>query len=235
MNRFRAVVLLIASVAALLLAGCGRKSSTPPPAAPGVASAHGEAQPAGPTGSTPEPSSPTPGGMPPPGMGGSQMVQDATPPGATPTAAAGLAWSRPAGWGLEPARTMRIATYRIPPVGGDSEPAECAVYYFGPGQGGGVEANLTRWIGQFQPATSSKRSTRTVNGVNVSLADAAGTYTAHGGAMTQPQGDVTGWRLLGAIAEGPEGTVFFKLTGPEKTVAAAKGPFDGMIGSLKRQ
>jgi hypothetical protein len=98
-----------------------------------------------------------------------------------------------------------------------------------------VDANLERWIGQFQPAAKSKRSTKKVNGVQVSLADVSGTYTAHGGSMSKAQGDKPGWRLLGAIAETPQGAVFFKLAGPAKTVAAASKGFDAIVGSLKKE
>lgn len=230
MNRMLAMVLVLTGVAALCLTGCGRKDSRPAAADPDVASAHGGSATPG-SNAAPD----APGTMPGGGMGGAQGMGGGPPAGTTPTSAAGLAWSAPAEWSLEPARAMRVATYRIAPVGGDAEPATCAVYYFGEGQGGGVDANLERWIGQFEPAKESKRSTRTVNGVPVSLADASGTYTAHGGSMTQPQGDRPDWRMLGGIAEGPQGTVFFKLTGPARTVAAAKAGFDGMIGSLKRR
>jgi hypothetical protein len=130
---------------------------------------------------------------------------------------------------------MRVATYAVPAAQGDAEGAECAVFYFGAGQGGGVDANLERWIGQFQPAGKSKRSAMKVNGIQVSLADVSGTYTAHGGSMSQEQGDKPGWRLLGAIAESPQGAVFFKLAGPAKTVAAASKGFDAMVGSLKKE
>ena len=66
-----------------------------------------------------------------------------------PNQAAGVAWTVPAGWELAPARQMRIATYRIHAIAGDPEDAECAVYFFGAGQGGTVEANLDRWAHQF--------------------------------------------------------------------------------------
>jgi hypothetical protein len=168
------------------------------------------------------------GGMPPGGV--------AEPPASgSPTAAAGLTWTLPAGWTIEAPRSMRVATYAIPATQGDAEGAECAVFYFGASQGGGVDANLQRWIGQFQPGAKSKRSAKKVNGVQVSLADVSGTYTAHGGSTTQPQGDKPGWRLLGAIAESPQGAVFFKLAGPAKTVAAASKGFDAMVRSLKKE
>ena len=230
----RALVLIVVlGVAASWLTGCSspKKESAGQAAPPSdIASAHGNA---GPGGGAPAP----PEGQPPQGaMGGMPPGGMAEPPASgSPTAAAGLTWTLPAGWTVEAPRSMRVATYAIPAAQGDAEGAECAVFYFGAGQGGGVDANLQRWIGQFQPATRSKRSAKKVNGVQVSLADVSGTYTAHGGSMTQPQGDKPGWRLLGAIAETPQGAVFFKLAGPAKTVAAASKGFDAMVGSLKKE
>ena len=39
----------------------------------------------------------------------------------------------------------------------------------------------------------------------------------------------------GAIVEAPEGLVFFKLTGPLNTVAAAENDFNSLLGSVHRQ
>ena len=132
---------------------------------------------------------------------------------------------------------MRAATYRVPAAAGDPEDGECAVFFFGPGQGGGVEANIDRWIGQFeQPdgkpsAERAKRQTETVDGIPVSLIDLSGTYKGGGPSMgaTAPK---TGYRLLGAIATGPQAGIFFKLTGPAKTVTAAEKEFRAMLASL---
>jgi hypothetical protein len=41
--------------------------------------------------------------------------------------------------------------------------------------------------------------------------------------------------LLGAIAEGPGGNVFFKLTGPDKTIAAEQSRFDQLLSSIQRE
>ncbi len=227
------VLIVVLGVAASWLTGCSspKKNSAGQTAAPSdIASAHGGAEPGG---SPPPPAE----GQPPQGaMGGMPPGGIAEPPASgSPTSAAGLTWTLPAGWTVETPRSMRVATYAIPAAQGDAEGAECAVFYFGAGQGGGVDANLERWIAQFQPATKSKRSTKQVNGVPVSLADVSGTYTAHGGSMSKEQGDKPGWRLFGAIAESPQGAVFFKLAGPAKTVAAASKGFDAMVGSLKKE
>ena len=58
---------------------------------------------------------------------------------------AGIEWTAPAGWAAKGESPMRAASYTIPPAAGDSEGGECVVYYFGAGQGGGVEANIKRW------------------------------------------------------------------------------------------
>jgi len=42
-------------------------------------------------------------------------------------------------------------------------------------------------------------------------------------------------RMRGAIVEAPEGLVFFKLTGPLNTVAAAENDFNSLLGSVHRQ
>jgi hypothetical protein len=53
--------------------------------------------------------------------------------------------------------------------------------------------------------------------------------------MMQSTGKKTGYRLLGAIVEAPEGNVFFKLTGPAATVGAAQADFDALVGSMKKK
>jgi hypothetical protein len=151
--------------------------------------------------------------------------------------AAGLSWTAPPGWKAEGARPMRAATYSIAPVAGDSTGAECVVNYFGPGQGGGVEANIERWKSQVQapdgkPA-SAKVEKRTVRGVPITVIDASGSYTGTGGPMTATPKALPGYRLLGAIAEGPGGSVFFKLTGPAKTIAAQQKNFDLLLASIQ--
>lgn len=145
-------------------------------------------------------------------------------------------WTPPAGWQTGPEKTMRAATYLIPAAGGDSEGAECAVFK---DIGGGVDANIKRWIGQFnQPDGSSseaqaKRNKETINGFPVTTVDLVGTFAGGGMAMGQPATKKANYRLLGAIVETPQGEIFFKLTGPVKTMAAAQSEFQSLLKSLK--
>jgi len=113
-----------------------------------------------------------------------------------------------------------------------SETGECAVFYFGKGQGGGVEENLARWAKQFEQPAFGKTTTRTVGGLRVHVTDIAGTYLESGGPMMEPREKKPNYRLLGAIVEAPEGLVFIKCTGPAATIGQAEQDFDRLIQSL---
>lgn len=155
---------------------------------------------------------------------------------------AGLRWTVPANWKPEAQRPMRLATYTVTHAAGDTEGGECGVYYFGQGQGGSVQANLDRWIGQFLQADgkpskfAAKLDHRTVHGLKVTTVDVSGAYTGMGGPMASPGGEPKkGYRLLGAIVEGPQGSIFLKFTGPAKTVAQNQVAFEKLLESLNPQ
>ena len=104
---------------------------------------------------------------------------------------AGLTWSFPNTWTVGEQRPMRSATYIISASEGDTDSAECAVYYFGPTSGGGTEENLVRWAGQFvQPdgtpsAERAQISESEIGGIKVTTIDLAGTYNVASGPMMQ--------------------------------------------------
>ena len=154
--------------------------------------------------------------------------------GTAPSSVAGVTWSMPQRWVVAPPRQMRVATYSIAPAEGDAEPAECGVFYFGNDQGGSVDANIDRWINQFEVKSAPVRTSKDVNGLTVTLVQIAGTYLAPAGPMMQSQGKKENFKLLGAIVQAPEGSVFFKLTGPARTIAAAEGDFNGLISSVRK-
>jgi hypothetical protein len=129
---------------------------------------------------------------------------------------------------------MRVATYAVPAAKG-ADPGECTVFFFGPGQGGGVDENIERWSRQFEGSPPAKRSKKSVAGMGVTFADLEGTYLNPGGGLMISQGKRPGYRLLGAIVEAPRGPVFIKMTGPAGTMAAARAAFDGLVGSIVKK
>jgi hypothetical protein len=130
---------------------------------------------------------------------------------------------------------MRKATYLVPRATGDSEDAELGVFYFGPGQGGGIEANVDRWVKQFTDIKPDqvKREDRTANGLVTHIVQVeSGTFNAN--VMGKgPEKLKKNYALLGAIVEAPTGAYFFKLTGPKATVAKAKKSFYALLDSVK--
>ncbi len=160
-------------------------------------------------------------------------------PPATSTAGPGgrLQWTAPDGWVEErPSSSMRRAQFRVPGVEGDAD-AEAVVFYFGPGQGGDVEANVNRWLQQFTgadggPSSDSSVRDLEVSGLGILRVETRGTYDGGMRMGAGPSGPFPGYMLLGAIAQGPDSNWFFKLTGPEGTVTANAEAFDAWIGSL---
>ena len=151
-----------------------------------------------------------------------------------------LRYKAPDGWVTEkPTSTMRVAQYKLPKVEGDPEDASLVLYYFGASQGGAVQANIDRWIGQIeQPDGSSskdkaKTESMTVNGLKVTTVDVSGTFTAE---MTPGSGDRRNnadYRLRAAVIETPKGNYFAKLTGPSKTVARWDSAFAEYLKSFE--
>jgi hypothetical protein len=147
--------------------------------------------------------------------------------------AGGVKWNAPASWKPQAARQMRVVTYDVPAAPG-SETGECGVFYFGKGQGGGVDENFERWTKQFEGAAPAKKAEKTVHGLRVHTIDVSGTYLASGGPMMQSQGKKPGYRLLGAIVEAPDGLVFFKCIGPSATIGKAQADFDALLGTFAK-
>ena len=140
---------------------------------------------------------------------------------------AGYEFGSPEGWkSAKPSSNMRAAQFSA----GD---AEVVFFYFGPRGGGGVKANVDRWMGQFQDTKSQKVETKEVGDVKVTYARATGTFMS-GPPFGGPKTPKKGYALLGAIIEGKEGAIFVKMTGPEATVQANADKMKAMVeGALK--
>ena len=134
-----------------------------------------------------------------------------------------------------PKSAMRAAEYG---VSGD-DTASLTVFYFGPDQGGSVEANIARWLGQFkQPdgsdsADKAVRNQREIGGIRVTTVEVSGSYNGGMGMSGDPAPAPDGeTMLLGAIATGPQGPVFFKLVGPRASIERARPAFEQLVNSL---
>ena len=141
-------------------------------------------------------------------------------------------FQRPAKWEwVETASSMRKAQLKV----NDAEKknsAEVVFFHFGPSNGGGVQANVDRWFGQFQEPREkigAKNEETKIGKHKVTFVRAEGTYLSGmpGGARTPQPGTL----LRGAIVESVEGNVFVKMTGPVALVKSAEEDFRKMIES----
>jgi hypothetical protein len=145
----------------------------------------------------------------------------------------------PGGWIEEvPSSSMRKGQFMLPRGEGDSADGELVVFYFGPGQGGSAEANIDRWIGQITQSNGSSSkakagtSRKTISGLAVTVVDLSGDYhplMMPGASSQEPK---TGYRMVAAVVETSEGPWFFKLVGPEQTVAKWSASFDQFLNSI---
>ena len=105
-------------------------------------------------------------------------------------------------------------------------------YYFGPGQGGGIDANIQRWIGQFDGEPESKTDVVEMGGRKVTMLTASGTYMeSSGGPFSGTKTPRPNYILLGAIVPSDQGAVFLKLYGPADSVEKVKAAFRELCGS----
>jgi hypothetical protein len=155
-----------------------------------------------------------------PPIGGTQ--HGATMPSAGGDAPA-LAWKMPTGWqeAASP-NAMRLATYRVP--GGVEVSVSRA--------GGATDANIQRWVGQFDDVGREQHAEKTVHGLHVVTVDIAGTFVGGGmtpGAAAEPH---PAWAMVGAVIESRSPPYFIKMTGPAAAVRAARVAFDLLIDGI---
>ena len=149
----------------------------------------------------------------------------------------GLTYEAPDGWNAEesPSR-MRLAQWELP--GASGEGAEAIIFFFGEGGGGGVDANLDRWFGQFeQPDGSSTRAGATIShreseGLKLTIADMRGTYVAPVRPGSSERHNKPRQRMIAAVVEGSGGPWFVRVLGAEATVARWESSIDSFLSSF---
>ena len=142
----------------------------------------------------------------------------------------GFKFARPAEWKwVAVSSPMRKAQLAVPGKDG-AKPAEMTFFHFGAGGAGGVDANVKRWLGQFQSKEGAdKVEPETLGGTKVMFVSTEGTFS--GGMPGAPAAPLENYALLGAILDHADGAVFVKMTGPVEVVRAAAKQFHAFIAT----
>ncbi len=217
----------LAGIALVALAACEAPTAAPlssaqPPEAPGS----GAALPPGHPPIAPQGMGPHGGAQ--PGTHGGSM------PAPGPAAEAPIAYKMPAAWAKvdHPSR-MRLATHKVPRAEGDGEDAELTVSI----AGGDTASNIARWKGQFTGGSPGKEQDRSTADLKITIVELDGAYQGMGMQVKADDQPKASYGMLAAIVsiEGSSESTFFKLTGPKKTVDAARAGFDELVSSFARR
>jgi len=144
-----------------------------------------------------------------------------------------LIYTLPQSWKpqLTTASTFRMAQAEIPGSGG---PGELAVFFFGAGGGGDVEANLARWVNQVEATSAPRHENFEIDGLRVTWVEVGGTIKPSsmgmGATTAQPNS-----RMFGAVIEGYGGPWFFKATGPDQTMNDERENFVAMLKNMRHK
>ena len=143
---------------------------------------------------------------------------------------AGLNFKFDAPWAEAPTSGMFRAGTLAAKMEGLDAPLEAVFYHFpGPGGGGGVQANIDRWLGQFASKPESKTEEIEVGGKKITLVTATGTYNDG-----PPMGAKTpreNYTLIAAIVPTEDSNIFIKLAGPKEAIAKVADGFKKMATS----
>lgn len=165
---------------------------------------------------------------------------DALPLDGDPVTVAGITFTPSSQWTDLGASGMRQAEFAYGPVAGEADSATLTVFYFGPDQGGSVEANIKRWIDQWtgphgETAPSVSQNQMTIDSMPAHVVGIVGTFNAPVGRMMSGKTEAKeNYRMAGLVLEGPQGNVFFKLTGPDATASKMIETFMAMTLAIEK-
>jgi len=143
--------------------------------------------------------------------------------------------SVPDAWVAEtPKSEMRQLQFRVPAAEGEG--AEFVVYFFGPGQGGTLEANIERWQSQFKapdggpvdPAVSEIGT----DAIPATLVELRGSYGRSVG-MGPSDDLLTDRMLLAGVVETPKGNLYPQLHGPAELVVGQRDGFIAFVRGIR--
>lgn len=141
----------------------------------------------------------------------------------------GFRFRVPAGWQqveLSPAQQGFItASFQIPQAGDGVKLTLSSV-------GGGVDANLKRWVGQFQlpPGETPRQESIRVDSIDAVWLDLRGTFNSGTALDSNVESDM---RMIGvAIPRSPR-DFYLKLTGPREQLLKAEKEFRDFVKSAR--
>ena len=149
----------------------------------------------------------------------------------------GLVFEAPKDWeALPKSSPMRTAEWKLPRAEGDTEDATLAVFHFGAMMGGSAEANIQRWLAQFEPKEGEPTIEKPKEGAVLKLTtvDVSGTYVAETRPGSGQKLNKPGWRMIAVVVEHAEGTYYVKAVGPKASIEKSAAAIRAYAASAKK-
>lgn len=144
----------------------------------------------------------------------------------------------PGSWkSVKPRSRILKHEFAIAAAEGDADPGRMTIM----SAGGGLEANIARWVGQFQTSDgkplgedAKKIEKKKVGDLEVHVVDLTGDFQDSMRGPFGPKVSRPGYRMLAAIIPVKDGgTWFIKSYGPQATMKAAEKDFAAMVAGVK--
>ncbi len=136
----------------------------------------------------------------------------------------GISFNIPKEWRELPDQQMVDSKYIVSTEKGELELTLTSM-------GGGVDANIGRWMGQIQngPGDEPQQGSIEIDGISGILIDCRGKYNSN--VATNNAGTKDDWRLVGIGLPVPRRDFFIRLVGPREAVAEFYEPFMKFVRS----
>jgi len=143
--------------------------------------------------------------------------------------ASALQWKAPEGWSESAGSGMRLATFTM---GEGSSTGTCTIITLG-GSAGGIEANVTRWVGQTGSAALEDDALKAFIGRQQTIKSEGG-FDIFVADLTELAPGDDAMSMLASISTIDGSSCFVKLTGPVSLLKDQKQNFLALCKSLKK-
>ena len=131
-----------------------------------------------------------------------------------------LAWNVPSTWQEEPGNAMRLVTFRLQ---ANLQEIDCSIVSLG-GMAGGLEANITRWLGQIGMHVSPEELQAFLQ---------ASPYRVYDFTQLQKGSKSATPSMIAAMLMFNGSTVFVKMTGSIEAIGRNKKEFLSLVKSVR--
>jgi hypothetical protein len=145
-----------------------------------------------------------------------------------------IAWTTPSGWEeIQSTRPQRIVEFTVEKDGPGKAPIQMVLLNGADDHPAARQASITRWETFFHEDTAPQTTTFEQNGVRVTKMRIHGDFEGQPVLGSSEMVKEPNWTLICGWAEGPAGSIMFKLQGPDAIVKAHEAKVDELLKSFK--